>query len=389
VQFVDGDRTNFNHKRGETLMRTIFRVMTGLMIGALLTAGSVTAEEPPAIKISGFVDAYYSYNFNNPDSGLNGAGTNFDFYHNAASLNLAEVVVSGSAESVGFRMDLDFGPTADFVHGTTSLLEHPASHPPTITATETEFFKNLQQAYVSWATPVGLNLDFGKFVTHMGAEVIESKDNWNYTRGLLFCCAIPYYHAGVRGNLPLGDMLFVNGYVYNGWNNVIENNDSKTFGAQVGITPIPQLPIILAWVGPEDSDGVFENRQVYEAIVTYNVTDTVSFMVDYNLGNQEDPAGGDDMSYSGFAAYARWKMEPCALALRYEMVDDEDGVLFGIAGNTVSELTVTAEHTVGKNLLTRLEYRMDSSDEPLYEDEDGVFGEDSQSRLVLGLVYMF
>ena len=38
--------------------------------------------------------------------------------------------------------------------------------------------------------------DIGKFVTSAGAEVIESKDNWNYSRSLLFAWAIPYYHFG-------------------------------------------------------------------------------------------------------------------------------------------------------------------------------------------------
>src|SRR3990167_2909929 len=68
------------------------------------------------VKISGFVDTYYSYNFNDPDSRKNGVGTNFDLEHNTFSLNLAEMVVSRAAEPVGFRIDLDFGPTTDFVH---------------------------------------------------------------------------------------------------------------------------------------------------------------------------------------------------------------------------------------------------------------------------------
>ncbi len=367
-------------------MRMTFRILSVFMFISLFAPINGRAEDPaaapaPPFTISGFVDTYYSYNFNNPLSRKNGAGTNFDFEHNTFSLSLAELVVSKSAEPVGFRMDLDFGPTTDFVHGGPVGI-HPGTHPAT---TESETYKNIQQAYVSWATPLKINLDFGKFVTHMGAEVIESKDNWNYTRGLLFCCAIPYYHTGVRANYPINDMLFVNGYVYNGWNNVFENNDSKTFGAMIGITPIKQLPILLSWIGPEEAFG---DLQVYEAIVTLNATDSLSFMVDYNLGDRED-ATGKDLGYSGIAAYARWKVDPCALAVRYEILDDKDGVIFGITDNKISELTVTAEHTVAKNLLTRLEYRMDTADEKIYEDKDGLFTKDSQSRLVFSAVYMF
>ena len=67
-------------------------------------------------------------------------------------------------------------------------------------------FRNIEQAYISFkpAQAKGLQLDFGKFVTAAGAEVIETKDNWNYSRSLLFSWAIPYYHFGLRAVMPLG-----------------------------------------------------------------------------------------------------------------------------------------------------------------------------------------
>ncbi|TAK08882.1 MAG: hypothetical protein EPO39_03620, partial [Candidatus Manganitrophaceae bacterium] len=67
-----------------------------VVLFVILTAGMVFAEEAkePAkspLQISGFVDTYYSFNFNRPDSNTNGL-SNFDFYHNAFSINLAEIV---------------------------------------------------------------------------------------------------------------------------------------------------------------------------------------------------------------------------------------------------------------------------------------------------------
>ncbi len=359
-------------------MRTLLRVLGFFLFMGGFLAVPVRAEEIPAFNISGFVDAYYGYNFNNPDSRKNayaGFPSNFDFEHNTFSLSLGELVIQRDPAPVGFRVDLDFGPTTDFVHCAA------VNCPPG--ATE-ETYKNIQQAFVSWATPMGAKLEFGKFVTHMGAEVIESKDNWNYTRGLLFAYAIPYYHAGIRVNHPINDQVFVNGYIYNGWNNVIENNDSKTFGATIGITPTPKLPILVNWIGPAKEFG---DLQVYELIASLNLTDSLSFMLDYNLGDRKD-AAGNDADYSGFAAYARWKMEPCALALRYEQLDDDDALIFGKLNNSVSGVTLTAEHTIAKNLLTRLEYRIDTADEKIFEDENGGTS-DRQSRVVLGAVYTF
>jgi hypothetical protein len=361
---------------------------------AVFVASPVGAEEKPmqSLMISGSVDAYYSYNFNKPTSrdNIDGFDANFDFYHNSFSLSQAEVVIDKPASEPGwggYRLDLAFGPTNEWVHGCSEF---------GCTGTEPErSFRNLQQAYLTYATPWGPKVDFGKFVTHMGAEVIESQYNWNYTRGVLFAKTIPYYQAGLKVAVPINDMFFVNGYALNGWNNVIENNGKKTFGATVGITPIPQLPILLNWIGPEDAFGL-EGIQVYEAIVSFNLNDNISFMVDYVMGDADD-AAGDGVGYSGFAGYARWKMDPFAIALRYEMLDDEDALLFGAVDpttgepldNTISTVTLTGETAVWTNLLARIEYRMDSADEKIYESDDPAEPEDSKSRVVVGLVYSF
>ncbi|MCG3112251.1 MAG: porin [Candidatus Manganitrophus sp. SB1] len=351
----------------------------------ILSTGRLFAEEPAEspFQISGFVDTYYSFNFNRPDSNLNtvGAGaSNFDFYHNAFSVSLAEIVLSKAAAPVGFRIDLNFGTTTDFIHcGAFSCPGGAAEEP----------YKNIQQAYVTWATPVGLTLDMGKFVTHMGLEVIESKDNWNYTRGILFCCAIPYYHTGLRANYAISDMIWVNGYVLNGWNNTVENNNGKTFGAQVGIIPIKPLTVILNWIGPEKSaGGGFEDRQVYDVIAIFNATDTLSFAANYDYGTQDPIGGGDSMTWSGIAVYARMGFDPYAVAVRLENGTDDDGVMYGTADNTVQSATLTGEVKVADNLLIRAEFRHDMADEDIFADEGGVVT-DSQSRAVLGVVYSF
>ena len=73
----------------------------------------------------------------------------------------------------------------------------------------------LKEAYVSYLAPVGkgLQVDFGKFVTPMGAEVIESKDNWNYSRSILFGYAIPFYHFGVRAKYAFNDKYSLTGFL--------------------------------------------------------------------------------------------------------------------------------------------------------------------------------
>src|SRR5262245_45560075 len=178
------------------------------------------APEPPRVDVTGFVDVYYGYNFNKVDPLLR----TYDVQHNTFSLSLAEVAFAKavSPESrVGFRTDLDFGKAADL----TAAFE-PASDGK-------EIYKHIEQAYVSLLTGK-VQWDAGKFVSPMGAEVIESQDNWNYTRSILFGFAIPFYHVGLRATVTASPKLRFTGYLVNGWNNGSEINGNKT--VHLGLT---------------------------------------------------------------------------------------------------------------------------------------------------------
>jgi len=380
LERVDGavpHLTQLNLK--ERIMKKTFRVSLAVALIFGATTGLWAAEPMAAVSTSGFVDVYYGYNTNNPPSRIN-VGSNFDFRHDNFSVSLAELVFQKAADPVGFRVDLNFGETTDWVHcGALSCNNTLSAEEP---------YRHVQQAYLSWVGS-GIGFDIGKMTTHMGAEVIESKDNWNYSRGLLFAWAIPYYHAGVKMNIPVSDQVWVNGYVYNGWNNVVENSDTKTYGVQIGLKPTDKFSALLNWIGPEDGLAGGLDRHVYEAIATLNVNGNLAFMVDYNYGRQDGPLG-QAQTYNGVALYGRWSAEDCAVAVRYEHTDDADDLMYGTGvGPTVQEVTVTGEHKVANNLLVRLEYRHDSSDKMIFPEQDVAAGSETQNRVVAGLVYSF
>src|SRR5438132_629401 len=222
------------------------------VVALLATPALAQDQQPPAnpdasflnffrkTEVSGFADFYYTYNLNKPArpcATVAGVAVfnclyNFNVAHNSFSLNLAEVALEKKPTSDsrgGFRIDLNYGPTATYVHGT-----EPGG---------TGVYQNVQQAYVSYLGPAGtgLQLDFGKFVTWNGQEVIETKDNWNYSRSLLFAWAIPYYHTGMRASYSPNAMLTVTGFLVNGWNNAADNNTGKTIGGQLMIKPNANL----------------------------------------------------------------------------------------------------------------------------------------------------
>jgi hypothetical protein len=325
------------------------------------------APDPPKVDVTGFIDAYYGYNFNQVDPLFR----TFDIQHNTFSLSLAEVAFSKPVTSdsrVGFRVDLDFGKTADLV---------AAFEPESGGA---EIYKHLQQGYVSLLTDK-VTWDVGRFVTPIGAEVIESQDNWNYTRSILFGYAIPFNHTGVRATLAASDKVSLSGFLLNGWNAGSEINGSKTFAVNATLKPSPKFTWYLNYMGGKEVEEG-DTRHLIDTTASLALSDKLTVMGNFDYGKE------GDVKWWGAAGYAKYQATPeWALVGRYEYVDDTEGG-FMLLGTTGQSLTVTSDHTVAGALKARLEYRTDFADAELFPKDDGTFKK-SQTSLTVGLVVAF
>jgi hypothetical protein len=212
----------------------------GALLPAPLRADDKKPAETPAYVVNGFVSAAYSYNFNEPPSGKSGYRV-FDFDDNSFKLDVAQLTVqrtTPNAGEVGFRFDMTAGASLPPVTAASGLFRDPETG-------KAEDF-DLRQAFMTWNAPAGrgLRLDFGKFVTHVGYEVIESYDGWNdnYSRSFEFGYTMPFTHTGLRATYAT-DKVSVMGMLVNGWDNVKDNNRGKTLGAQLLLTPSKALSV--------------------------------------------------------------------------------------------------------------------------------------------------
>ncbi|MET0595384.1 MAG: outer membrane beta-barrel protein, partial [Polyangiaceae bacterium] len=194
-----------------------------------------------AVKIEGFVDAYASVNANSPkpQTGQN-LGRAFD-PTNGFALHWVGLGASYAPSPVGATVGLRIGPG--------SLLYNAG---PDIGVGLTY----LKQAFVAWKPldEFPLQIDFGKFDTWIGAESADTQYDLTYTRSALFTTQ-PYFHTGVRVDMPVTEQVDVRVYAVNGYNNSIDNNAMKTFGATVGLTPIKEVGLFFNYIGgPEQTD---------------------------------------------------------------------------------------------------------------------------------------
>ena len=350
--------------------------------GALFATLSALMPAPAAaqtagVEIGGLADVYYDWYSTKPTG--NAPLRNFDTKHNQFSFTMVELWTSKTptADSrTGFNVKLNFGPaTTEFIHST-----DPGG---------VGILQNVQQAYVSYLVPAGkgLQVDVGEFVTHNGSEVIEAKDDWNYSRSLLFAWAIPYYHAGVRITYPASDKVTLAGGVVNGWNNLGENNTGKTVWGQIILKPSSAFTFIQNYTGgPEQAGNNSDWRHLSDTQAIFTVSPMLSLMGNYDYGS--DKVGGTGVHWQGVAGYVKFQpTKVVAIIPRAEYYDDADGFTTGVA-QKAKEFTLTLELKPADTFMWRIEYRSDFSDVAFFRKDNGAFKK-NQHSIGFGLLYNF
>ena len=345
---------------------------------ALAADGLTVADALKDVQINGFLSAGYNYNFNEPHTRAINLRP-FNDTHDSISVELAQLVFHKDAEEAGdagFRLDLNFGYTV------------PKAIHATGAASSDDF--DIRQAYISYMAPVGsgLRLDFGKFITDHGSEVIEGYEDWNlnYSRSFLFYFSIPFTHTGLRATYSVNDALMLSGAIVNGWDNVKDNNTSKSVHLHAAITPWTDTVVNVKYMVGSEQDNNNNLRHLFNLNLSKQFG-KLTLKADYVYGTEENVPGIGDSTWTGVAGYARYAVsDRFALNARAEVFSDEDGARTGTAQD-LWELTLTPEYAVNENLLIRAEYRHDNSDNDVF-DKDGSVS-DTQDTVALNAIYHF
>ena len=257
---------------------------------AVATAAPAAPADPLAgitsvlggVNLTGLVDGYYAYNANTlPPARLHEP---FTFRIDRFALNLIELQLDKPVDKttpLGFRVAIGFGDAMNAINNAASgrWRQHATQY--------------LKEGYLSYMAPLGkgLQFDFGKFVTPAGAEVIETNQNWNYSRSLLFYDAIPYYHFGARAKYTFNDKWSVTGYMTNGWNNIASSNSGKTGGVSACMDSNEEDHADGNVSGRSGRPGFAGNNgnwnNLTDTVLAYNPTTKLSLMANFDYDRQE------------------------------------------------------------------------------------------------------
>ena len=367
------------------------------------------------IKLSGYVDAGYSYNFTGQggNSQVNSrvqsdSAQQGDFNLYAVKIALEKAMTSENKAQAGFRVDVMIGEDAKY-------LANPAQTYSSTSLNNTQQDSNylfLEQAYVQLRAPVGNGWDFkvGKFASILGYEVMERPANMNITYGLLYN-QFPFWYTGVLSSYKFDEYLDGKLGVANGANS---DNNTTTSGGSDGVALLAALNVTnpggnANWsnnfeysTASENSTGASPTAAgtaTTQNALPSNVASTSSgggaWTIIYNswgnwapkfandklllafdsvLGNTagaNQVGGAQNTTWYGASAYAKYQFNDWfSLMSRGEYfggdnlnkINNTTGNFNPDAGLSWWEYTITAGFNVIDNVLIRAEYRLDWGD---------------------------
>jgi hypothetical protein len=328
---------------------------------ALAQNMQVARPAPPPLEFSGFIDLAY--------------GLDTTFRSSSFALSEVEIDLKKSfADIASFRVDLNFR-FADALDPTGKIMAP-------------DYDKLLEQAFVTidvLKKKTGLSLTVGKFNAPIGFESLDPPDRYQISLSNVFSLLLPFNVLGAMMSWERGPVTVI-AHVTKGWDLLVDNNSSQTFGARVALAlaggkAVLGLSGLWGPEGPRDGDA----RTVVDLDFTLRLWDKLVWGLEVNVGSQENASTvqpGNRATWVGFLNTLHWRWrEWLGTTLRYDVIHDpQGGILPGAAAQTLQSVTTAALFTlsqgnapfgVATGALAGIEYRADFSDAPVFPRADG------------------
>lgn len=364
------------------MMRKILSVMAGVLLA--MTAGpayavsgggnSVTIEN---VTFSGFVETIYTNNTRTGES---------TFMMDQVELDI-EKTIDGVG---GLRFDLQYIQHDGYDGLTTDEI--------------------VEQGYV-WLDIAGVaKFTLGKFNAPIGFENIDPDKRYQFSNSMVFYYGAPINLTGamISGGTGIVDVAL---YVANGWDSNQDNNEEKTFGGRVGVTPAEGVNFGVSYITGDESVDSSSSGSGYRSVnavassadpkslsaldldLTITAIHHLIIGAEFNRGKFEKMSSvkpGDDAEWTAWLVMANYHFhDRASMTVRYDVFDDEGGARLGSGvAEERSAITLAPTYYAGGGLKFTLEYKYTKSDKDVFKDEDGSY-KGNQTEVTLKGLYSF
>ena len=317
----------------------------------------------PALRISGYAEAYYSYDLNRPGSNTRPGFLYSYNRHNEVNLNLGFVKAAYAKDRVRANLALGAG---------TYMNANYAAEPGTL--------QHLLEANVGYRLSAKrqLWLDLGVLPSHIGFESAIGKDNWTLTRSLVAENS-PYFESGARLSYATDNGKWsMAALALNGWQRItrVTNNSLMSYGAQLTFKPSSSLTVNYSgFAGTDQPDSNRLWRYYHNVYVIGQVSPRFGITAGFDLGMQQSGKNSDHLN-NWYTPVLILRYQPVAqwsVAARGEYFSDPDQTLIGtgtLNGFRTSGLSLNIDYSPVQNMLLRAEGRYLHSRDEIFQKND-------------------
>lgn len=324
-------------------------VLIALVFGFTI-ANAQDSTKTNALTISGYGEAYYSYDLGNPKNHERPAFFYSFNRHNETNINLGFIKANYSETNVRGNFALMAGTYAHYnLAGEQALL------------------RNVFEANAGFkiVKKTNLWLDIGLMPSHLGFESAIGKDCWNLTRCILGDNS-PYYEAGIKlGYTSPNEKIYLSAMYLNGWQRIqrIPGNQTPAGGTQ--FTWKPNSNVTLNWstyIGNEQPDSLKLWRYFNNFYTVIQLTEKLAVTVGFDIGFQQQVK--DSGAYNNwYAPVLLLQYKPASkirIAARGEYYSDEKGVIIATGtknGFQTFGYSINLDYLPTDNVMLRIEAR--------------------------------
>jgi Putative beta-barrel porin-2, OmpL-like. bbp2 len=333
---------------------------------AILFSSQLMAQDSTgSLTISGYVEAYYQYDFNKPADNNRSGFIYSHNRHNEFNLNLGFIKANYTASRVRANMAIAAG---------TYMNANYSAEPGVL--------KNVLEANagVKLSKKKNLWLDAGIMPSHIGFESAISKDCWNITRSILAENS-PYFEAGAKLTYTSDNgKWLLSGMALNGWQRItrVNGNSLMSWGTQIQYKPSDKVLLNYStFIGTDKPDSARLSRFFHNVYGIFSVTDKFGITAGFDIGTEEKTPGSDDKNtwYSPVLILKYAISDKWAIAVRGEYYSDENGVIIATGtpnGFKTTGFSLNIDHSPAKNVLVRFEARNLSSKDEIFVKPSGI-----------------
>ena len=330
-------------------MKNIFlSIIIGVGIVNLANAQSDSTKHP--LKISGYLETYYVYDFGNPANHNRPGFVYSHNRHNEVNLNLGYVQAEYNNEKVRGKLALMTGTYAN-----ANLAAEPG------------VLKNIFEANagVKISKTKNLWVDAGIFASHIGFESAIGANCWNMTRSILADNS-PYFESGAKISYTSNDeKWFLSGLILNGWQRIqrVPGNQTPAFGHQLTWTPNEKTTLnSSSFIGSDTPDSTRQMRYFHNFYGQFQFNDKFGLIAGFDFGAQQKVKGSSDYNvwYSPVLIARYTPNEKLAFSARAEYYSDQGEVIISTGtpnGFQTFGYSANMDVRIMENVLWRLEAR--------------------------------